>query len=55
MATPHVAGVGGALQVGAGERSSAAVASWLNANATAEQIVGNPSGTPNRLLYKGTL
>ena len=52
MATPHVAGVGGALQVGAGDASSAAVANWINANATPNMIARNPSGTPNRLLYK---
>ena len=54
MATPHVAGVA-ALVKGAGEQSSPAVTNWLNANATPNKIVGNPSGTPNRLLYKGTL
>ena len=54
MATPHVAGVA-ALVKGAGEQSSTAVTNWLNANATPNRIVGNPSGTPNRLLYKGTL
>ncbi len=54
MATPHVAGVA-ALVKGAGEQSSTAVTNWLNANATPNKIVGNPSGTPNRLLYRGTL
>ena len=55
MATPHVAGVAALYKGATGDPSSSAVTSWINANATANAIVGNPSGTPNRLLYKGTL
>jgi hypothetical protein len=29
--------------------------SWIVNNATANVIKSNPSGTPNRLLYKSTL
>jgi hypothetical protein len=31
------------------------VVSWIINNATSGVISGNPSGTPNRLLYKSTL
>jgi hypothetical protein len=31
------------------------VTSWINSNATTNVITGNPSGTPNRLLYKAGL
>jgi subtilisin family serine protease len=55
MATPHVAGVAALIKGANGEQSSQAVTSWINANATANAIVGNPSGTPNRLLYKAGL
>ena len=52
MASPHVAGVGALYKSSVGDRSSAAVASWINGSATAGVIRSNPSGTPNRLLYK---
>ena len=55
MATPHVAGVARALQVDVRRRVVGDVASWINTNATAGVIRSNPSGTPNRLLNKGTL
>jgi subtilisin family serine protease len=56
MATPHVAGVAAVYKSSVGDVSSAAVANWINTNATAGVIRSNPSGTPNRLLYKsGTL
>jgi hypothetical protein len=42
-----------ALQVG--DKSSAAVASWITTNATAGAIRSNPSGTPNRLLFTAGL
>ena len=29
--------------------------SWINSNATSGVIGANPSGTPNRLLYKAGL
>jgi subtilisin family serine protease len=55
MASPHVAGVAALYKSSVGDRSSAEVASWINTNATAGVIRSNPSGTPNRLLFKGTL
>jgi subtilisin family serine protease len=55
MASPHAAGVGALYKSSVGDVSSSAVASWINTNATAGAIRSNPSGTPNRLLYKGTL
>ena len=55
MATPHVAGVGALYKSTFGDQSSATVASWINTNATAGVIRSNPSGTPNRLLFKAGL
>ena len=54
MASPHVAGVA-ALYKSLRRRPSSTVASWINTNATAGVIRSSPSGTPNRLLFKGTL
>ncbi len=60
MASPHVAGVAalykGTIYGSTGrDESSAAVSSWITANSTPNVIVGNPTGTPNRLLYKAGL
>jgi subtilisin family serine protease len=55
MATPHVAGVGALYKSTFGDASSATVGSWINTNATAGVIRSNPSGTPNRLLFKAGL
>jgi subtilisin family serine protease len=55
MATPHVAGVGALYKSNFGDQSSATVAGWINTNATAGVIRSNPSGTPNRLLFKAGL
>ena len=55
MASPHVAGVGALYKAVFGDASSATVNSWIVNNATLNVITGNPSGTPNRLLYKSTL
>jgi subtilisin family serine protease len=55
MASPHVAGVGALYLAGNPSASNATVRSWIINNATVGVISGNPSGTPNRLLYKGTL
>jgi subtilisin family serine protease len=55
MATPHVAGVAALYKSTVGDVSSAAVANWINTNATAGVIRSNPSGTPNRLLFKAGL
>jgi subtilisin family serine protease len=55
MATPHVAGVGALYKATFGEASAATVSNFINTNATTNVITGNPSGTPNRLLFKSTL
>jgi subtilisin family serine protease len=55
MASPHAAGLGAFYKSAFGDASSSAVASWINANATAGVIRSNPSGTPNRLLFTAGL
>ncbi len=55
MASPHVAGVGALYKSTYGEASSATVGSWITTNSTAGVIRSNPSGTPNRLLFKAGL
>jgi subtilisin family serine protease len=55
MASPHVAGVGALYLATNTSASNSTVRSWILNNATTNVISGNPSGTPNRLLYKGTL
>jgi subtilisin family serine protease len=55
MASPHVAGVGALYLSGSTGASNATVRSWIVNNATTNVISGNPSGTPNRLLFKSTL
>ena len=54
MASPHVAGVGALYKAVNGDASYSTIRSWLINNATLNVISGNPSGTPNRLLYKST-
>ena len=55
MASPHIAGVAALYKGTFGDAASSTVASWITSNATANVITGNPSGTPNRLLYKAGL
>jgi subtilisin family serine protease len=55
MASPHVAGVGALYKAVYGDASYSTIRSWLINNSTTGVISGNPSGTPNRLLYKSTL
>jgi subtilisin family serine protease len=55
MASPHVAGAGAMYKSAFGDQSSATVGTWISSNSTQNVISGNPTGTPNRLLYKGTL
>ena len=55
MASPHVAGVAALYKATYGDVSSGTIDSWLKTNATANVITGNPTGTPNRLLYKAGL
>jgi subtilisin family serine protease len=54
-ATAHVSGVA-ALYLSTNSGASAAtVGSWITNNATTGVIINNPTGTPNRLLFKSTL
>jgi subtilisin family serine protease len=55
MASPHVAGVAALYKSTFGDASSSTIRTWIINNATTNVISGNPSGTPNRLLYKSTL
>ncbi len=55
MASPHVAGVAALYKATYGNVASSTISSWLTTNSTANVITGNPSGTPNRLLFKSTL
>jgi subtilisin family serine protease len=58
MASPHVAGVAALYKHKFGNASSATITSWLKTNATRNAIQNNElyaPGTPNLLLYKGTL
>ena len=55
MASPHVAGVAALYKSANGDASQATITSFINNNATLNHITGNPSGTPNRLLFKSTL
>jgi subtilisin family serine protease len=55
MASPHVAGVAALYLSGSPSASPSTITNWIITNSTANVITGNPSGTPNRLLYKSTL
>jgi subtilisin family serine protease len=55
MASPHVAGVAALYKSAYGDASSSTIRSWLTNNSTSNVIRSNPSGTVNRLLYKGGL
>ena len=55
MASPHVAGVAALYKATYGNASSSTINSWLINNASTSKIRNNPTGTPNRLLYKSTL
>src|SRR3989449_1703798 len=55
MATPHVVGGAALYKATNGNQPSRTVANWLITNATSGVITGNPSGTPNLLLFKSTL
>jgi subtilisin family serine protease len=55
MASPHVAGVAALYKSTYGNASSATIDTWIKTNATANVIMGNVTGTPNRLLYKAAL
>ncbi len=55
MASPHAAGVGALYKATYGDAASSTIVTWIINNATPNVIIGNPSGTPNRLLYKAGL
>ena len=55
MASPHVAGVAALYKSGSTSASQSTIDSWIKNNSTTNVITGNPSGTPNRLLYKASL
>jgi subtilisin family serine protease len=55
MASPHVAGVAALYKSTNTTASATTITNWINSNATSGVIIGNPSGTPNLLLYKSTL
>jgi subtilisin family serine protease len=55
MASPHVAGVAALYKATYGDATQSTVNSWLTSNASSNKIGGNVSGTPNLLLFKGTL
>jgi subtilisin family serine protease len=56
MASPHVAGVIALAKSAYGDGySSPSWVNWLVSNSTPNVISGNPTGTPNLLLYKGAL
>ncbi|MDY7227310.1 S8 family peptidase [Hyalangium rubrum] len=55
MASPHVAGVGALYKATYGDAAASTIISWLKTNSTANVVTGNPSGTPNQLLYKAAL
>jgi subtilisin family serine protease len=55
MASPHVAGAAVLYKATFGDASWSTINSWIINNATLNVIRSNPTGTPNRLLYKSTL
>ena len=60
MAAPHVTGVAALYLQLYPTAKSASVSGWLSTYATANRVGGNDTGsvmygTPNRLLFKGTL
>lgn len=54
-ASPHAAGLAALYKSVYGEAASATIAAWIINSATGSVIGNNPSGTPNRLLFKGIL
>jgi subtilisin family serine protease len=55
MASPHAAGVAALYLQSHRSATFPTVQKWLNNNSTKGRLGRIPSGTPNRLLYKGTL
>jgi subtilisin family serine protease len=55
MASPHAAGVGALYKQVYGDAASSTIVTWIINASTPNLVTGNPVGTPNRLLYKGTM
>ena len=55
MASPHVCGVAALYKHTYGDKASSTINTWIIDNSTKSVIKSNPSGTPNRLLYKSSL
>jgi subtilisin family serine protease len=53
MAAPHAAGVAARYKATYGNAATATIDTWIKNRATLNKITGNPTGTPNRLLYVG--
>jgi subtilisin family serine protease len=53
MAAPHAAGVAARYKATYGDAATSTVTAWILNRATLNVITGNPTGTPNRLLYIG--
>ncbi len=51
FSAPHVTGVAALYKATFGDAPSDTVANWILRNATAGVITGNPSGTPNLLVF----
>ncbi len=55
MASPHVAGAAALYKATYGDASYSTIRTWLINNSTTNVIRSNPTGTPNRLLYKASM
>lgn len=55
FAAPHVAGVAALYKSAYGNVGTGTIVNWLRTMATSNVVKNNPSGTPNRLLFKSTL
>lgn len=55
MASPHVAGVAALYKATFGDDDYKTIRTWLTDNASSGVISGNPSGSPNLLLYTNGL
>ncbi|WP_420130001.1 S8 family serine peptidase [Longimicrobium sp.] len=53
MAAPHAAGAAARYKSTYGNAATATIDTWIKNRATLNKITGNPTGTPNRLLYIG--
>ena len=55
MASPHVAGTAALYKATYGDLESGTITNWILNNASTGYVSGNPSGTPNRVLYKSSM